>query len=477
MSITGLKTGTFTSIDNSGEIRLGREIDSGTAGEVIVSGGANQPVEWGPNGVAVPNALTAGTNVNYTSGNPTWDGSVADTINSVDTDTTYSAGSGIDLTGTTFSTDNDGTTIDNSGGTGAQNQVLKVPNALTAGTNITYSAGTTFDGSAAITINSTDTDTTYSAGNGIDLTGTTFSTDNDGTTINNTGGTGAQNQVLKVPADLTINGIVYNGSLATNFTLPTAPIPNADLQNSSITLGTTSVSLGGTAVILDFLELDDCQGITMDADIDCDCNDIDNVKDLTYCAGGSALTGGGGAGDETTGTYLDLSSDTNIFPSFLPASVVPYLDLAYYDPGSTTSQSLTTSFVQIFSGAMTLTFVCQPGRTMAEVELKVMNYGGSSNRWIYLGLLDSAGTTEWTTSMASGGGYGTGTQPTERQVHYKDETDGDYVVMSWILTGLTPGNTYIVNPSVKTNSTSNYIYAGGNIYTRYPACISKVVQL
>ena len=402
-SITGLKTGTFTSIDNSGEIRLGTDIDPGVAGQALLSGGSQEPAEWGTHtGVIQP--LTAGTNVNYTSGNPTFDGSVADTINSVDTDTTYSAGNGIDLTGTTFSTDNDGTTINNSG------------------------AGNT-------------------------------------------------NQVLRVPQNLTINGIVYNGSLATNFTLPTAPIPNASLANSSITLGTTSVSLGATAVSIDFLELDDCQGITMDGDIDCDCNDIDNVKDLTYCAGGSALTGGGGAGDETTGTYLDLSSDTNIFPDFLPASVVPYLDLAYYDPGSSTSQSLTTSFVQIFSGAMTLTFVCQPGRTMAEVELKVMNYGGSSNRWIYLGLLDGAGTTEWTLSMMSGGGYGTGTTPTERQVHYKDETDYDYVVMSWILTGLTPGNTYIVNPSVKTNSTSNYIIAGGGIYTRYPACISKVVQL
>ena len=402
-SITGLKTGSFTSIDNSGEIRLGAEINPGTAGQALLSGGPQEPAEWGTHtGIIQP--LTAGTNVNYTSGNPTFDGSVADTINSIDTDTTYSAGNGIDLTGTTFSTDNDGTTINNSG------------------------AGNT-------------------------------------------------NQVLKVPNDLTINGIVYNGSLATNFTLPTAPIPNGDLANSSITLGTTSVSLGGTAVTIDFLELDDCQGITMDGDIDCDCNDIDNVKDLTYCAGGSALTGGGGAGDETVGTYLDLSSDTNIFPSFSAASVVPYLDIASYDPGVSTSQTLTTSFVQIFSGAMTLTFVCQPGRTMAEVELKVMNYGGSSNKWIYLGLLDSAGTTEWSTSMASGGGYGTGTQPTERQVHYKDETDGDYVVMSWILTGLTPGNTYIVNPSVKTSSTSNYIRAGGNIYTRYPACISKVVQL
>ena len=140
-SITGLKKGSFTSIDNSGEFRLDTNLDSGTAGEVIVSGGPNQPATWGPNGVAVPNALTAGTNITYTSGAASWDGAIADTINATDTDTTYTAGSGMDLTGTTFSTDNDGTTINNSGGTGAQNQVLKVPQALTAGTGIQLVGG------------------------------------------------------------------------------------------------------------------------------------------------------------------------------------------------------------------------------------------------------------------------------------------------------------------------------------------------
>ena len=399
-SITGLKKGSFTSVNNSGEFRLDTNLDPGTAGEVIVSGGADQPAVWGPNGVAVPNALTMGANVNLTSGNPSWDGSVAETINSIDTDTTYSAGNGIDLTGTTFSTDNDGITINNTGG-----------------------------------------------------------------------GSFNQNQVLKVPNDLTINGIVYNGSLPTNFTLPTAPIPNADLQNSSITLGTTSVSLGATAVIIDFLELDNCQGITMDADIDCDCNDIDNVKDLTYCAGGSALTGGGGAGDETTGTYLDLSSNTNLFPTLYPNSVSPYLVFTSYDPAISANQSLTTSAVQLFSGGMSSSFVARGANV--EVELKILSYGGTSNRWLYLTILDGAGTTEWSASMGTGGGYGTGTRPTERLVHYRDETDSDYVSMSWVLTGLTPGNTYIVNPGAKTNLTSNYVYAGGS----FPACVFRVIQI
>ena len=158
--------------------------------------------------------------------------------------------------------------------------------------------------------------------------------------------------------------------------------------------------------------------------------------------------------------------------------MVPYLDVAWYDPATATSQTLSTSFVELFSGLMTLTFICQPGRTLAEVELKVMSYGGSSNKWLYLGLLDGVGTTEWSISMATGGGYGTGTAVTPRLVHYRDESDGQYQTMSWLLSGLTPGNTYIVNPSARTNTTSNYIYAGGRYpSTAFPACVSRVTQL
>tara|TARA_R100000655_G_scaffold36467_1_gene70826 strand:+ start:5655 stop:7052 length:1398 start_codon:yes stop_codon:yes gene_type:complete len=314
-SITGLKKGTFTSIDNSGEIRLGTNINPGTTGQTILSAGPNEPVVWGTSAGHIANPLTAGTNVNFSSGNPSYDGSVAETINSVDTDTTYSSGNGIDLTGTTFSTDNDGTTMNNTGGTGTQNQVLKVPNALTAGTNITFSSGTTYDGSGAITINSTDTNTTYSAGNGIDLFGTIFSTDNDGTTINNTGGTGTQNQVLKVPNTLTINGTTYDGSVARSFTVATTPIPNADLQNSSLTLGNTSCSLGTTTSTIEELELDSCLGITMDgANIDLDGGDVVGIDDLTFqsSSGASAMTGNSYPNNPTTMTNFDLTSSTNI---------------------------------------------------------------------------------------------------------------------------------------------------------------------
>jgi len=380
-SITGLKRGTFTSVDNSGEFRLGDTLDSGTAGQALLSGGVQEPTSWGTPAGTIANALTAGTNVTYSSGNPTWDGSIADTINSTDTDTTYSAGSGIDLTGTTFSTDNDGTTINNLGA-GNTNQVLKVPNDLTAGTNVTVSVGTTYNGSAAITINSTDTDTTYQGG--------------------------------------------------ANITIDTTTTPDTINLDAALT-GMTGFTFTGS--------------------------------------GGNNLTGAGMPGSGTTCTYLDITSATNIFPDLYPNSVKPYLVFTSYDPVGTATQSLTTSFVQLFSGGMSSSFVALGANV--EVELKVMNYGGSSNRWIYLGLLDGAGTTEWSASMGTGGGSGTGTRVTERLVHYKDETDGDYVTMSWVLTGLTPGNTYIVNPSVKTNLTSNYVYAGGG----FPACVFRVIQI
>tara|TARA_R110002096_G_scaffold144033_1_gene300631 strand:+ start:307 stop:1503 length:1197 start_codon:yes stop_codon:yes gene_type:complete len=391
-SITGLKRGAFTSIDNSGEFRLDTNLDTGTAGEVITSGGPNQPATWGPNAVAVPNALTMGLNVNLTSGNPSWDGSVAETLNSIDTNTLYYAGAGLGLVGVIFNTNNDGTTINNSGGTGTQNQVLKVPNDLTAGTNIQFvgSSGPTasYNGDDATTINNTQTDTTYQGGANITIDTTT------------------NPDTIDLDAALTgMTGITYTGS------------------------------------------------------------------------GGNNLTGAGMPGSGTTCTYLDLISATNIFPTLYPNSVVPYLDVAYYDPTVYTSQALTTSYVQIFSGLMTLTFTCMPGRSLAEVELKVINGGGSANRWIYLGLLDGAGTTEWSASAATGGGSATTTSTTERVVHYKDETDYDYVTMSWVLTGLTPGNTYIVNPSAKTSSTTNYIYAGGAPGWVYPCCISRVTQL
>ena len=149
---------------------------------------------------------TAGSNIAISAGNE---------ISSTDTDTTYTAGEGINITGAQqiqfdgsnlsqnidvgyayeikggdmFYYDNNGT-----GGTQVANNIKtrieEKQDALTAGTNIsitagtrnllisstdtTYTAGTNITISAGNEISSTDTDTTYTAGDGIDITGTTI---------------------------------------------------------------------------------------------------------------------------------------------------------------------------------------------------------------------------------------------------------------------------------------------------------------
>jgi hypothetical protein len=209
-SINGLRQISATSIQNSGEIYLGNNIDPGTAGQALVSGGPNEPARWDVHTGTI-NPLTMGTDLSLASGNATFDGSIPDTINAAGHGF-GSGGAGIDISGSVITTDNDGTTINNSGGTGAQNQVLKVPNDLT----FTGYATGTYNGSSALSINLVNTE--YTAGNGMSLSGTTFSTDNDGFTIRNTGG---QNEVLRVPNALTAgsninfsSGTTFDGSSA-----------------------------------------------------------------------------------------------------------------------------------------------------------------------------------------------------------------------------------------------------------------------
>ena len=79
-----------------------------------------------------------------------------------------------------------------------------VANSLTAGTNISFSSGTTYNGSAAITISASDT--TYTAGNGIDLTGTEFSVGaSNGLSRNTTG--------LEVSSSQTVISSILNSGL------------------------------------------------------------------------------------------------------------------------------------------------------------------------------------------------------------------------------------------------------------------------
>jgi len=148
----------------------------------------------------VPNTLTF---TGYDTG--TYDGSSALSINLVDTDTTYQGSATIDIDTTT-----DPDTIN----------VIKVPNTLTF---TGYDTGTS-DGSSALSINLVDTDTTYTAGNGIQISGSNIiQTRTDNQTIRDSGGGSGNNlEVIKVPNTLTFTGYdtgTYDGSSALSINL------------------------------------------------------------------------------------------------------------------------------------------------------------------------------------------------------------------------------------------------------------------
>ena len=285
-SINGLKNIAATSIQNSGEIYLGNDIDVGTAGQALVSGGPNQPARWDVHtGTIQP--LTMGTDLSLASGNTTFDGSIPDTINAAGHGF-GSGGAGIDISGSVITTDNDGTTINNSGGTGAQNQVLKVPNDLTISQNGTTID--TFNGSSAKTIN---LEGKYSAGDGIEISGHTIpviEADTDEVTISKNVGGAEKLQVLKVPNALTAgtnvsfsSGTTYDGSAAIT-------ISSTD----------TDTQLNLTAALP--MVVNNLGGLNREVELQYDIN--------TLAAGGGALEVAKVPNSLTAGSNINFSSGT-----------------------------------------------------------------------------------------------------------------------------------------------------------------------
>ena len=404
-SHTGIVRIKGTNLQLSNVIRLGQSLDAGTTGQVIVSNGPNRPASWGSNSAALPNALTMGTNVSLASGNPSFDGSVADTLNSTDNQLTLVEQNGIvitDLGGFNrgIATDIDGNTIVFNG---TEMEVAKVPNTLT----ITDSAGSSvvFDGSStqSITINDNDNQLILTEGNGITITNTggfnrTIAMNADGTTLSDNVGSG-QAGVLKVPNTLTItdsagSSVVFDGSstqsitindndttyqggtgisidTATNpDTINCANIPNTALQNSTI----SGISLGSNLATLTFYSNSGAfitsynganppTSVVLDGDttyqggknisidtatnpdtinLDDDLTGIDSIT-FTSTAGSTALTGNNYPSNPTTCTYLDLSSSTNVFPLFVGGSEI-LKSMSYID-------NSTQNFNRIFNTA------------------------------------------------------------------------------------------------------------------------------
>ena len=207
------------------------------------------------------------------------------------------------------------------------------------------------------------------------------------------------------------------------------------MANDDITIGTTAIALGASSTT------------------------VAGLTGITYAeaSAGSTLTGNAYSQSETTMTSFNLTSATNI--------ISPYFFHDVYDPSSADADSLSTSYVALFSDNLSNAFTAKA--TTCCIELLTYNYSISGNRWFYLQLGDGGGT-EWSVGT-TGGGYNTGTRDTARLIHYSDETDKQPIRQTWYLEGLSIGTSYTINPMAKTSATLNYIYAGGS----YPASILR----
>ena len=174
MSHTNLVTINSTEINNSGPIRIGDDLSSGTAGQVLKSQGDDLPPEWGSGGIT----YTAGSGISIVGTSISTKPSLPLSNSAGNIILNYASGqAGLVVSAGQLVLNPDTTTLGINGSAPHYVEVLKVPNALTAGTNISLSSGTTYDGSSALTISSTNTDTTYTSGDNLNLSGTTFNLD------------------------------------------------------------------------------------------------------------------------------------------------------------------------------------------------------------------------------------------------------------------------------------------------------------
>jgi len=451
MSHTNTETINSTEINNSGPFRVGDDLTSGTAGQVLKSQGPDLPPEWGTdtdttyqgsstinidtttdpdtiNCLKVPNTLTfTGTATG------TYDGSSAVSINLTDSDNQ------LNLTAALPVVINNGGGLNREvelqydsntlGAGGGALEVLKVPNTLT----FTGTATGTYDGSSALSINLTDTDTTYQGSSTININTSTIPD-----TIN----------CLKVPNVMTAStNIIFtntdDGAAATNYD-----------GSQPITIRATDTDTtyqGGTNISIDTSTTPD--SINLDVSIMNQTLLLFNQTGITTAIIGSAYPN-----KPSVATYFDLSSALNI--------TSPYCFHKIYDSASTDFDSLTTSYAAgSILGALGASIVAK--QTALCVEVIVYNYAISSNRDTDMRLVDKGGS-EWSVGISEGGA-GTGTIQTAREVHRADETDRQIVHQTWSITGLTLGSTYTFNPQARTSATSNFLAAGGN----YPSAFFR----
>ena len=180
--MSGVKDGDFDRVTIARDLGVGSRADFGTAGQVLKSGGQNRDLTWGSNSATLPEGLTAGDNITFTPSG-VYNGSVATTISTttppdggittliggdgiiVEDDSAIKktikadlkSGSGLKFTSGEIDLDDiPNTALENSTISG---KALGTNLAnLVKGDNITFSTGTTYNGSQEITISSTAPD-------------------------------------------------------------------------------------------------------------------------------------------------------------------------------------------------------------------------------------------------------------------------------------------------------------------------------
>jgi len=182
-STTGIRDGDFDRLNIAFDMGVGLDNDFGENGQVLLSGGENEPLRWGSNSATAPNPLRAGTHTQIVRTSDAsdigeYDGSIDATI--VAENTIYQADKGVEIDDTTspetIKAKVDDTTpatqtISNSGGTDSDElNVLRVPHSITFVDDGSGSTTGTFDGSGNLTI---ETSGTYQADLGVEIDTTT----------------------------------------------------------------------------------------------------------------------------------------------------------------------------------------------------------------------------------------------------------------------------------------------------------------
>jgi hypothetical protein len=273
-------------------------------------------------------SLTEGSNVTITGSYPNF------TIASTDTNTTYTAGSGLSLVGTTFSNSAPDQTVVLTSGTGISatgtypnftitNTAPDQTVSLTEGSNVTITG--TYPN---FTIAATDTNTTYSAGALLDLSGTTFNVDLSELATSTTDGDGdyfvvvdtTNNQRKLTKANINISGFNNDAGYTTNVgditgvtagsgitgggTSGTVTISHADTSSQG------SVNNSGNTVIQD-ITLDTYGHITSIGSTTLSIPSAANNATITLSAGTGLIGGGNFTTDQSSNETITFNIDLN----------------------------------------------------------------------------------------------------------------------------------------------------------------------